>query len=378
MIIGFDAKRAVHNQTGLGNYSRTLIEALATGFPDNEYRLYTPSLRNNPRLSSLREKANVKLVLPRGSVGRVAPALWRLTTISGQAKKEGVELYHGLTNELPMGLERAGIKSVVTIHDVIFERFGELYRRHDRMIYRWKTRHACRNATVIVAVSEQTKSDLVEYYGVNPSQIKVIYQACDSAFDKPVSEGNKSEVRQKYGLPTQYILYVGTIERRKNLLSLLQAAQLLRKSHDPYVVALGRGSEYLEDIERYIKSAGIGDRVKIIPDAAFADFPAIYQSALTFVYPSLFEGFGIPIIEALWSKLPVITSKGGCFAEAGGGASLYVDPRNPEELAGAIARVLNESTLRMKMITAGYTHVQKFRGDKVASEMMALYRTVTA
>ncbi len=378
MIIGYDAKRAVHNQTGLGNYSRTLIESLAAGYPENEYRLYTPSLSNNPRLSSLREQANVKLVGPQGIVGRFAPALWRLTTVSGQAKKEGVELYHGLTNEIPMGLGRAGIKSVVTIHDVIFERLGELYRRHDRMIYRWKTRHACRNATAIVAVSEQTKLDLVEFYGVDPSRIKVIYQACDSAFNKPVSESNRSEVRRKYGLPSQYILYVGTIERRKNLLSLLKAAQFLRKSHDPYVVALGRGSEYLEEIEQYIKSERIGDRVKIIPDAAFADFPAIYQSALVFVYPSLFEGFGIPIIEALWSKLPVVTSKGGCFAEAGGGTSLYVDPRKPEELAAAIARVLEDSALRMKMITAGYTHVQKFRREKVASEMMELYQMFTA
>lgn len=372
--IGFDAKRAVFNQTGLGNYSRTLINSLATAFPENRYILYTPALRENQRLEALRRQPAVSLTTPRGWFGKLAPGIWRIAGIAGQAHADQISVFHGLSNELPMRLNSAGIKSVVTIHDVIFERFPELYRNHDRLVYRLKTRHACRAATAIVAVSQQSKADLVEFFRVEPERIRVIYQACDSSFMAAVGDGVRAATRQKYCLPAQYLLYVGSIERRKNLLTLVKAVELLRKSHDPYLVALGNGKEYLQEVTAYIERNGLSERVRIISDAAFADFPAIYQSALALAYPSLFEGFGIPILEALWSKVPVITTKGGCFAEAGGPASLYVDSQSAEELAHGIRRIIEDSTLRAKMIASGLSHAQKFRGDKVAAEMMALYR----
>ncbi len=372
--IGFDAKRAVFNQTGLGNYARTLINSLATAFPENRYILYTPALCENSRLEALRRQSAVSLESPRGWIGKLAPGIWRVAGVAGQARSDQIAIFHGLSNELPIRLNSAGVKSVVTIHDVIFERFPELYRSHDRLIYRFKTRHACRAASAIVAVSQQSKADLVEFFRVEPERVRVIYQACDSSFGASVGDSIKAATRQKYRLPAQYLLYVGSIEKRKNLLTLVKAVELLRKSHDPYLVALGNGKEYLQEIAAYIERNGLSERVRIIRDAAFADFPAIYQSAIVLAYPSLFEGFGIPILEALWSKVPVVTSKGGCFAEAGGPASLYVDPQSAEELAHSIKRILEDSTLRAKMITGGLSHAQKFRGDKVAAEMMALYR----
>lgn len=374
--IGFDAKRAVFNQTGLGNYARTLVNSLATAFPENQYILYTPSLRENARLESLRGQPAVSLTTPRGWLGKLAPGVWRIAGVAGQARADQVAVFHGLSNELPMRLGAAGMKSVVTIHDVIFERFPELYRSHDRMIYRIKTRHACRAATAIVAVSQQSKAELVEFLRVDPQRIKVIYQACDPSFGAPAGESARAATRQKYRLPAQYLLYVGSIEKRKNLLTLVKAVELLRKSHDPFLVALGNGKEYLREVTSYIEQNGLSDRVRIISDAAFADFPAIYQSAIGLAYPSKFEGFGIPILEALWSKLPVITTKGGCFAEAGGPASLYVDSQSVEELAHGIKRILEDSTLRAKMIAGGLSHAQKFRAEKMAAEMMALYRSL--
>jgi len=372
--IGFDAKRAVFNQTGLGNYARTLIESLATAFPENRYILYTPVLRENQRLEALRLQPAVSLATPRGWFGKLAPGIWRIAGIAGQARADQVSVFHGLSNEMPVRLNSAGIKSVVTIHDVIFERLPELYRSHDRMIYRFKTKHACRAATAIVAVSQQSKADLVEFFRVEPERIRVIYQSCDPSFGASLGDSVKAATRQKYRLPAQYLLYVGSIEKRKNLLTLVKAVELLRKSHDPYLVALGNGKEYLQEVTDYIERNGLSERVRIISDAIFADFPAIYQSAIALAYPSLFEGFGIPILEALWSKVPVITTKGGCFAEAGGPASLYVDSQSPEELAHGIKRILENSTLRAKMIAGGLGHAQKFHSDKVAAEMMALYR----
>ena len=283
-------------------------------------------------------------------------------------------MFHGLSNELPFGIGGVQVAKIVTIHDLIFKRYPQYYPALDRRIYDFKSRYACRNADIIIAVSEQTKSDIVEFYGIAPEMIKVVYQSCDAGFARSIVESEKSDVRSRYNLPAQFVLYVGSIEERKNLLGLVKAISLLRKSHDLFLVAIGRGTSYLEQVRQLINSSGMNDRVQIRSDIAFADFPAIYQMAQVFVYPSQFEGFGIPIIEALWSKTPVITTRGGCFAEAGGPASVYVSPDNSEEIAAAITKVLGDSNLRARMIGSGYSHVQKFREENVIGQVMEIYR----
>jgi glycosyltransferase involved in cell wall biosynthesis len=135
---------------------------------------------------------------------------------------------------------------------------------------------------------------------------------------------------------------------------------------------------YKRRVEEFVAAESLDNRVSIRSDIAFADFPAIYQMAQCLVYPSIFEGFGIPILEALWSRTPVITSTGSCFAEAGGAESIYVDPHNDEELAAAIERVLSDQILRSRIIAAGFEHAQNFTTDKLAGQMMALYRLLVA
>ena len=166
MIIGFDGKRAVQNNTGLGNYSRLLVEVLATRFPEHLYALYAPKLRPNPRLKPLMELDNVELHTPDTASGRTFGALWRSRGITSALKEDKVSLYHGLSGELPMNIAGSGIPSVVTIHDLIFRRFPECYSAVDRRIYDYKFRHAAERADRIIAISECTRRAIMEFYNI--------------------------------------------------------------------------------------------------------------------------------------------------------------------------------------------------------------------
>ena len=376
MKLGYDGKRAVFNMTGLGNYSRTLLRSLCQYYPDNHYFLYTPAYEHNRRLDFLQQSTSISVRTPRTLVSRSCKPLWRSYLVSHDLKSDGVELFHGLSNELPYAVTRSGAKSIVTIHDLIFLRYPELYPRLDRKIYRSKVNYACRTADRIIAVSEQTRQDIVGFLDVDPARIKVVYQSCDPIFYQVADETHKRQVRERYGLPSQYILYVGTIECRKNLLGIIKALPLLKHGLDTHIVVIGRGRGYKEEVLAYIQTQELTKRVHFLTDVSFADFPAIYQMASAFVLPSLFEGFGIPITEALWSNCPVITSVVGCFAEAGGPSSIYIDPKDDAVLASAITQVLEDSDLAKKMRADGYAYVQRFRDETTAAVMMGLYQEI--
>ena len=172
MRIGYDAKRAFNNTSGLGNYSRFVISAMARLFPENKYALFTPKQSTRFR-SFYPQNPSVSVIEPTGLNAKI-PGFWRVFNQLSDIKKNKVEIFHGLSNELPVGLSKAGIKSVVTIHDLIFLRFPELYKPIDRLIYKRKFAAACRQADKIVAISEQTKTDIIEFFGTAPEKIEVI------------------------------------------------------------------------------------------------------------------------------------------------------------------------------------------------------------
>jgi glycosyltransferase involved in cell wall biosynthesis len=368
MRIGFDAKRAFFNQSGLGNYSRDTINILAEYFPENELILYSP----NPLKSKIFYKAsNVKIKGPTYKWQSLFGSFWRTYSLSKQLTKEQIELYHGLSNELPVGIEKINIPSVVTIHDLIFMRYPEFYKSFDRTIYEKKFRYAALHASKVIAVSGQTRDDLMKFFSVPPHKIEVVYQGCNPIFWQTIKESKKNEILEKYHIPENYILYVGTIEERKNLLNIIKA--LDKGKIDYPLVVIGRPTEYLFRVKEYIEQQKV-KQVYFLEQVPNEDLPAIYQMAHLFVYPSVFEGFGIPILEALTSKVPVITSKGGCFAEAAGKSSIYIDPQNIEELTDSISLILNNSTLRYKMIEDGYSHAQEFSQEKIARNLMKVYK----
>jgi len=366
MKIGFDAKRFFHNKTGLGNYSRSLVKFLSNEFPDNDYFLFNPKKSQKNSIQNYTSK--VVEVNPTNYLFKKINSLWRLFFISNTIKNYNIEIYHGLSGELPIGLNDK-IKKIVTIHDLIFMRYPNLYNFFDRKIYYWKFKYAAKKADLIIAISEQTKKDIVEFLNINPEKIKVIYQGCQDVFKKKYTSEEKNQVIKKYGLPAKFILNVGTIEERKNLFSVVKSL----KNIDISLVIIGKKTSYYDEIHRYIIEHKMENRIFHLTKLDNKELAILYQLATIFVYPSIFEGFGIPIIEALYSKTPVITTNSGVFPEAGGPHSIYINPNNIEELVEKITLLLNNEILRNDIADKGYQFVQKFNDKNIANAINDLY-----
>src|SRR5690554_1867127 len=191
MKIGFDAKRAFLNSSGLGNYSRNTLNALRTYFPDNRYVLFTPEV--NRKLFP--ESRHFSVVAPQNQVFRKLSAIWRSFFLVSLARRHRIHLFHGLSNELPQVIGKSEVPSVVTIHDVVFMRYPEFYKPVDRKIYFKKVKHACKAATRIIAISQQTKQDLVTFFNVSPERIEILYQPIDPIF---FNRTDTSDVRARY------------------------------------------------------------------------------------------------------------------------------------------------------------------------------------
>lgn len=375
MNLGFDAKRITHNATGLGNYGRFIIRILSKYYPDNQYILYSPSSGKERLRSQVEGLESVEFNYPQSLFYRMFKSVWRSGLLASVLQKDRIELFHGLSNELPYLLKNKGIRSVVTIHDLIFLRYPQFYKPIDRWIYTSKFRRACQTADRIVAISEMTKRDIIQYFGIEEKKISVVYQGCDVSFTYPVSESKKQEVRATYQLPKRYIVSVGSIERRKNLMQAVKAMTLL-EDKEIALVAVGKHTPYTEEIEQYIREHGLSERVFLKCNVTFVDLPAVYQMASLFVYPSFFEGFGIPIIEAIHSELPVIAATGSCLEEAGGPSSIYVDPYDEVELAEQITRILSSPELADKMKAEGKEYVSRFEDEAIAKNMMHIYEDI--
>ena len=373
--IGFDGKRAVQNYTGLGNYSRYIAEIICRFRPEHDCTLYAPRCSENKRLAQLVERySQLRVVYPSKRIWQLLSSLWRVWGITRQLDHDGIALFHGLSNELPLNIHRSRVKSVVTIHDLIFLRFPQFYHPIDRLIYTYKFRQACRHADKIVAISECTKKDIMHFFHIPADKIVVIYQSCDPAFGQPVGVAKKAEVRRKYRLPDRFILNVGSIEERKNILT--AARTLPSLPAEVHLVIVGRRTAYTRKVEQFVRAERLEDRVHIINNLPFDDLPALYQCAELFVYPSRFEGFGIPIIEALQSGIPVVATTGSCLEEAGGPDSVYVHPDDVEGMAKAFNDLLADPARRALMVEKGRAYAAGFFEEKQAAQLAELYGQV--
>jgi glycosyltransferase involved in cell wall biosynthesis len=369
MNIGFDGKRATNNLTGLGNYSRSLVAQLAAYFPQNQYFVYSARVKAHPQINSFLNLKGIILKRAESSV------LWRSFRILKQLKADKIALYHGLSQELPFGISSSGIKSVVTIHDLIYLRFPKYFSFIDRQIYRLKAKHACRNGNGIIAISERTKQDLIELLDVPAEKIRVIYQSCDDSFQKEFSTQFKQEVRTKYSLPTKYLLNVGTIEPRKNLMLVVQA--LANLPAEISLVVIGKPQAYAAEVKAEIERLKLAARVVFLQDVSFLELPVIYQLAEVFVYPSRYEGFGIPVIEALNCGVPVVAATGSCLEEAGGPDSVYVDPDDPLSLANVISSILQDAQKQSRMKEKGLAFVRRFNKAAITKQLHEYYQEIS-
>ena len=282
MNIGFDAKRAYHNGTGLGHYSRTLIRSLAEYFPQHEYFLF------NPKPSELFELngRNTHEILPSKLLHKTLSSVWRSTWIKNDLEKMAIDIYHGLSNEVPLDIHKTAIKSVVSIHDLIFERYPAQYSRIDVEIYKRKFIYACDHADKIIAISEQTKNDIMEFYKTPEQKITVCYQSCNPAFANPVNENIRQQIKEKYSLPDEYFLYVGSIIERKNLLGICKALYLLRNDLKIPLVVIGDGTKYKQQVKDFIRQNGLDSKVIFLSENSLAKVASSLQILIA-IEPSL-------------------------------------------------------------------------------------------
>ncbi len=362
MKIAFDAKRFFHNASGLGNYSRDLVRILSEYEPENEYLLLNKN--KSERGKDILKHPNVHFI--ETSKGNFS----RQLKMGKDAQKQNADIFHGLSGELPLKWDSKPIKKVVTIHDLIFVRYPQYYSFFDRRIHFWKFKKAAEMADKIIAISEQTKRDIIQYLKVPETKIEVIYQGCHQAFKEQQSPELMQEVKEKFRLPERFILNVGTIEDRKNLLNIVKA---VNGTEIPLVV-VGRKTKYFQKIERFLKKNKMEKQVLFLEGVSMDELACLYKLADIFVYPSFFEGFGIPVIEALFSKTVVVTSNTSCLPEAGGKDSVYINPDNDLDIRAKIKFLWENESERKRREERGFEFVQKFNDEPIAKQLMNFYQ----
>ncbi|WP_374446352.1 glycosyltransferase family 4 protein [Epilithonimonas sp.] len=363
MKIAYDAKRFFNNSSGLGNYSRDLIRILASFFPENQYILINKNQS---------EKGKEILKLPNVSFLPTSKGtMSRQFKMGIDAQGLDADIFHGLSGELPLKWDKKPIKKVVTIHDLIFMRFPEYYSWFDRKIHLWKFRKAAQSADKIIAISEQTKQDIIHYLKVPEDKIEVVYQGCHSSFKENQSQETLKKIKEKFNLPDRFLLNVGTVEPRKNLLNVVKA---LKDSKIPLVVVGAKKPKYFKLIEKEIRKGNVD--VQFLSGVSMEELAGIYKLAEIFIYPSFFEGFGIPVIEALFSETVVITSNTSCLPEAGGPDSVYVNPENVDDIRAKILFLWDNESERKRREEKGLQFVQKFNDEVIARDLMKAYKSL--
>ncbi|MFP8892729.1 glycosyltransferase family 1 protein [Chryseobacterium cucumeris] len=364
MKIAFDAKRFFHNTSGLGNYSRDLVRILSEYEPENEYLLLNKN--KSERGKDILERPNVHFI--ETSKGNFS----RQLKMGKDAQKQDSDIFHGLSGELPLKWDSKPIKKVVTIHDLIFVRYPQYYSFFDRKIHFWKFKKAVDTADKIIAISEQTKRDIIQYLKVSETKIEVIYQGCHHAFKEQQSPELMKAVKEKFKLPERFVLNVGTIEDRKNLLNVVKA---INGTEIPLVV-VGRKTGYYQKIERFLKRNKMEKQVLFLEGVSMDELACLYKLADIFVYPSFFEGFGIPVIEALFSKTVVVTSNTSCLPEAGGKDSVYINPDNDLDIRAKLKFLWENESERKRREEKGFEFVQKFNDEPIAKELINFYQKI--
>lgn len=372
MRIAFDAKRAFNNFSGLGNYSRLLISALEKNFVENDYFLFTPKV-NDVLLDNFPQTS--KIILPGNTYQKLFPFYWRSWALQKQLRENKIEIFHGLSNELPFNARQFKCKNVVTIHDLLYLKHPEDFPVFDRFFYQEKTKYAVNNADLITVSSSQTKQDLLEHFKISDKKIDVTPHAIGSHFYIKKSNNEIERVRQKYHLPEKFILQPGSFLGRKNhILSIKAFDSIAKKYENLNLIFTGSGGNLEAKLRAQIEKSRLSTKIIIKKNIDALDMPIIYQASEMVLYPSFNEGFGLPILEAFASEVPVITSNINIFKETAGSAALYINPNSISELSEAISLILENPLKRLEFVEAGKQQIKKFTAQKMAARMNNLYQ----
>jgi glycosyltransferase involved in cell wall biosynthesis len=376
MHVVLDARYIARRQSGVGAYTQRLIMGLATIDHENHYTCLVAN--DGPGLPV--RQANVAAFPTRVSFeDHLRGDLWLLGHLPFRLRKLGTDVYHGPAVFLPH--VKLGYRTVVTIHDLVSFLFPETVPRKYSLYMRLMTRLAARSADRIIAVSHATKADLVQTLRVPPAKIAVIHEAVGPEFARVPPPAAVDAVVERYGLQHPYCLFVGNLEPRKNLPGLIEAFAEVRRrlgatGRPAQLVLAGTRAWLHGGIFRAVEAHGLASAVAFTDYVPTADLPALYAGATCFVFPSLYEGFGLPVLEAMAAGAPVVAARAGSIPEVAGDAALLVDARVPGELAAAIEAVLTDATLRDRLVARGRARAATFEWNTVARETLAVYEAV--
>lgn len=359
--IGFDAKRLFHNHTGLGNYGRTLVRDLQRLYPEHEYHLFTPKISKHPEVIYFLDNKKFTIHTHNGKMG----AYWRSRGVTKEINAAGMDIYHGLSHEIPLNSQSIDAKTVVTFHDLIFEYYPKQFGLWDRYMYKRKYRYAAKNADQIVAISESTKKDLNDLYQVESSKVSVVYQSCHPAFYNTPKSPQSGE---------KYLLYVGSLIERKSFMLIVEAMATISKDKRTKVKVVGKGGLYADQVKAKISELSLDNQFEFLDHIDNEALLSIYDNAIAMVYPSIYEGFGIPLIESLYRDTPVITTTASSLPEAAGPGAIYIEPNDKAALADAMMDIVSNDTLRSELAQKGKAYVSERYSDEISAKgMMEVY-----
>ncbi len=365
MHIGIDASRiALTERTGTENYTYNLIEAIKRLDQTNKYTLYFNKL---PQYFEITQPNMSTRYIP-------MPRFWTQVRLLAETMINPPDILFIPAHTLPL-IRRAKLKTIVTIHDLGSEYLPQHHQFPQKYYLNSSTKFATRFADQIIAVSESTKKDLIKKLSADPKKITVIHEGIDTNFFKPAPSADVKTVRTKLGLNSPYLLFVGTVQPRKNLEFLIEAFSKVKTSNLDLIIA-GKPGWLYEETYQAPKKYEVEDRVKFIGFVPTEELPALYTGAEAFVFPSLYEGFGLPLLEAMACGCPVIAADNSSIPEVVGEAGILVKTNDQKAWQKAIKTLISDPKLASEMIKKGYRQAEKFTWDKTAARTIKLFEKV--
>ncbi len=372
--IAIDGKRFFLNSSGLGRYSRTLVHSLLSKESQDQISITLFKPRGKVRFQPM-DHPRLHIITAEHRIGgNLGNGWWRFAKLPKLIDSGRFSIFHGPSHILPIS---AHCPMVVTMHDFTFLRYPQYFRLWDRKYYEYMFKKSAERADHIISISEATKNDLIDFFDIRSEKISVIYSAFDDIF-KPLQKSDLLDISQKYSLPEQYVLYVGTIEPRKNILRVATAFDALISSgkieKKTQFLIVGPKGWFYKNIIEGVRSLSHKEKIRFIGPVYDKDLAGIYQLATVMAYPSEFEGFGYPVLESMRLGTPVLTSRVSSLPEAGGDAALLVDPLNIDEIAAGMEKLIIDEDYRKDLIRKGHQHVEQFSPAKMVKQTMEIYQ----
>jgi len=367
--IGIDARPLATPLTGIGTSVREVLRELALLSPANQYFCYT--MRGGDVVARNLPAGGRFLVREGRGLQAAWGTPWLFRGAGGQIAADRLDVFWGTNLVLPVGL-RGRVPLAVTCHDLVFRLYSETLSFRNRLLLAPVARRSFQAADAILADSEATATDLIRLYGIDPARVQVVLLAASERFHPRDSALVRQELRSRLGLASDYVLFVGTLEPRKNLGGFLAAmAEVARGgTFDGEVVVVGGKGWKEQGPEALGRAHPLGERLRFLGYVGDDELPLLYAGARLFVMPSLYEGFGLPVLEAMQSGVPVITTTSGSLAEVAGGAARLVPPANDAALARAIGELWNDPAARAQLAALGRERALAFSWRRTATKLL--------